>query len=257
MFSVEADEGDNHPNHPIDMDNIFNEMPDCQELRQTNPDGNFSEKCFLLLTITIWTITYIWYCFITFKKDQDVCISDNETEVIRIDSDKEYDDDEERWPVQVLDEYAHLCIAKDKPLLIVKQEKVESAVQQNIKGDKLQFEMPLQIKRPSIKPEELVVKKMKKESLPVEITQNENNVEVQKNSCLNFPKKQKMEKLAEDISINEAISAITEKFNNHRKNETLKSKARIICTHLLSVKEKYRSKCLIKISGKISEYMNK
>lgn len=77
--------------------------------------------------------------------------------------------------------------------------------------------------------------------------------EGRKYSNFDFPKKPVQKDTAEN-SIQEIIKSITDKFNNHKKNESLHAKARIICTHLLAVKERYRNKCFLQISIHLDQY---
>lgn len=175
--------------------------------------------------------------------DDDIVFiaDDNASEVICLDS------DEDDWPIEVLDKYIDF-IPKKKTTKTppVKQEKVDlqEDVLQYIKKERFKFETSI---KPIIKREieneakAQVSKKIKTDNLPVE--KEEENGNVQERKCLdfNFPKKPKIEKDSAKTTMAEAINSITEKFNTHRKTETVKSKAMIICMHLHSVEEKYRS----------------
>lgn len=189
------------------------------------------------------------------ESEDVICISDdNDAEIICLDT-----DDEDDWQIEALDDYID-CIPKESSTTShsVKQEKVDIQDEVHVKKERFHFETPLPNKRPIKKEVNMVAKKFKRESSPVESLKKEENDKVQERDCqpkFNFPKKPKVQNDSADNSIVEVIHSITEKFNAERKNETLKSKARIICMHLLSVKEKHRTNCLSQVTSKLDEYL--
>lgn len=156
----------------------------------------------------------------------------------------ESSDEETNWPVEALDEYADIIMVNEQKALypVVKEEKEEK--EELVKPQQLarnKFSIVKAFKNEITKEEEVPFKKLKKDGSTVKMN-------------FDFPKKCPTEKNSTEISIEGLVQSITDKFHRQRQLETIKSKVRIICAHLLLVKEQYRTTCLIEVSNLLDEY---
>ncbi|XP_031776882.1 uncharacterized protein LOC116415793 [Nasonia vitripennis] len=203
------------------------------------------------------------------NEDTNKVDKQNDEDVICIDSDESNDEqvegnckdsNENEWPVEALDEYIEILLNKE-PIThpanhLIKKEEIPEA-HMHVTKNRMQ-EIPMK----KIEVQQHINKRLhehpikrdidKEDILPLKKVKTESGEEQRKN--FDFPKKPTFQKDTAESSIEQIIKSISDKFHDRKKNDSLCAKARVICTHLLTVKEQYRNKCFFEISIHLDQY---